>query len=104
MGLLALRARARVRVGFPAGVHVLANVLSRSNATRNLKVFSCLCKAMKKSVDRREEMDYKFLPLSSSKSGFEHGIKKDLGGAPCRKNMNPIELIFGRIFLHSPRN
>jgi len=24
-------------------------------------------------------MDYKFLPLSSSKTGFEHGIKKDLG-------------------------
>jgi len=34
---------------------------------------------MKKSVDRGEEMDYKFLPLSSSKIGFEHGIKNDLG-------------------------
>jgi len=33
----------------------------------------------KKAVDRREEMDYKFLPLSSSKAGFEHGIKKTWG-------------------------
>jgi len=53
----------------------------------------------KKSVDRREEMDYKFLPLSSSKAGFEHGIKKGPGGAPCRKHTNPIELIFGGIFI-----
>jgi len=42
-------------------------------------------------------MDYKFMPLSSSKAGFEHG-KKRPGGAPCRKHMNPIELIFGRFF------
>jgi len=31
---------------------------------------------MKKPFDRGEEIDYKFLPLSSSKTGFEHGIKK----------------------------
>ena len=24
-------------------------------------------------------MDYKFIPLSSSKAGFEHGIKNNLG-------------------------
>ena len=53
-----------------------AIVISRSIATRNLK---CSMKVMKKSVDRRGETDYKFLPLSSSKSGFEHGIKRTWG-------------------------
>jgi len=32
-----------------------------------------------KSVDQGWEMDYKFLPLSSSKTGFEHGTKKTRG-------------------------
>ena len=58
------------------GYVITFSVISRSIATRNLK---CSMKVMKKSVDRRGETDYKFLPLSSSKSGFEHGIKKTWG-------------------------
>jgi hypothetical protein len=35
--------------------------------------------SVKNTVDRRGEMDHKFLPLSSSKTGFAYGIKKIWG-------------------------
>ena len=36
--------------------------------------------AVKKTIDLMQEINYKSLPLSSSTTDFEHGIKKRPGG------------------------